>query len=167
MIDLASTGHQLEQPIRLNMSFMSDFNAPPDHVLYSDASGKWGCGALCFPQLFYLQWPNSWSAYSITVTAVALWGHNWSQQRVLCRCDNLQKRSSHDQNIMHLLRSLHFFLAWHDIRQTATHIPGKFKMPYLAITCMQVIHQQAPTANQDDTAIPEPLRELLITVQPD
>ena len=202
MIDLASTGHQLEHLIRLNVSFRSDlmwwnlfldtwnrvsclqshFNAPPDHVLYSDASGKWGCGALCFPQWFHIQWPDSWSAHSITVkellpivTAVALWGRNWSQQRVLCRCDNmavvhlLQKRSSRDKTIMHLLRSLHFFLARHDIRLTATHIPGKFNVlaDALSRNHLQVFHQQAPMANQEGIAIPEPLRELLITMQPD
>ena len=112
--------------------------APPDVTFYTDASGNWGCAAVELPYWFHLQWPQSWLQNSIAikellpiVMAVAIWGRRWAKKHVLCRCDNmavvniLHSRSSKDPIIMHLLRSLHFFLAHWEIHLTASHIPGK------------------------------------------
>lgn len=157
----------------------SHFNTPPDVVLYTDASGKWGCGTVYFPQWFHFQWPHSWSDYSITikellpiVIVVALWGSQWTQRQILCRCDNmavvhlLHTRSSKHYTIMHLLRSLHFFLA---CRLSATHIPGKFNVlaDALSRNHLQVFHHQASTANSESKEIPQLLQEILIPIPPD
>ena len=106
MLDLAASCHHLDRQVRLNATFKSDlmwwhlfldrwhgvscmrshFLATPDATLYTDASGNWGCGAICFPLWFKYPWPPSWSSYSITikellpiVIAIAVWGHKWSQ----------------------------------------------------------------------------------------
>ena len=189
MIDLASSSHHLDHPVRLNAAFKSDltwwhifldtwngvscmqplFNATPDAVLYTDASGNWGCDAICFPNWF----PGQTTPLLLPIViAIALWGHQWTRQQVLCRCDNmavvhlLHTRSSKDHIIMHLLRSLHFFLACRDIRLHATHIPGKFNVLADA-NHLQVFRQQAPTANPEGTRIPQLHQEMLITTRPD
>lgn len=102
---------------------------------------------------------------------MASWGSRWTQQQLLCRCDNmvvvhlLHTRSSKDHIIMHLLRSLHFFLARWDIRLSATHIPGKFNVLSDALSCnhLQVFHHQALATNSEGTEIPQFLHEMLIT----
>ena len=95
--------------------------SPPDIEFYTDACGSWGCRAFYHPFWLQLQWPKSWHQYHIAVKellpivlAVAIWGQYWSRKHILCRCDNmavvniLYSRSSKDNAIMHLIRSLHF-----------------------------------------------------------
>ena len=103
--------------------------SPLDIEFYTDASGSWGCGAFYHPFWLQLQWPKFWHQYHITVKelllivlAVAIWGQYWSRKHILCRCDNmavvniLYSWSSKDNAIMHLIRSLHFFLAHWNIK---------------------------------------------------
>ena len=98
--------------------------SPPDAEFYTDAYGMWGCGAFHHPHWFQLQWSEPWSNYPITikgllpiVLAVAIWGQQWAGKHIMCRCDNmavvniLYSHTSKDNAIMHLVRSLHFFLA--------------------------------------------------------
>ena len=70
---------------------------------------------------------------------------------------------------MHLLRSLHFFLANREIRLTASHIPGKFNTlaDALSRNHMQVFNMQAPTATHNPSTIPTILLEMLVTQQLD
>ena len=57
----------------------------PAHVVTSDASGSWGCGALTDTgQWFQVQWPESWAEINIAakemvpvVISVAIWGQVW------------------------------------------------------------------------------------------
>lgn len=111
---------------------------PPDVEFFTDASGMWGCGAFFHPQWLQLLWPQSWCSYSITfkellsiVLTVAIWGDKWSEKHVMCRCDNmavvniLYSHTSRDNAVMHLVRSLHFFLVRWEIKLTASHIMGK------------------------------------------
>ena len=155
---------------------------PPDLEFYTDASGAWGCGAFCHPQWLQLQWPESWHDYSITikellpiVLAVAIWGRKWSRKHIMCRCDNmavvniLYSRTSKDNTVMHLVRSLHFFLAHWDIKLTTSHIAGKSNIlaDALSRNLMQVFCNQAPSAHKEGTTIPLLLQELLITERPD
>ena len=75
----------------------------PSHVVRSDASGSWGCGAVYEDVWFQLQWPPSWQAVSIApkelvpiVVAVILWGPHWAGQCICCLCDN-SSSSCHQQ----------------------------------------------------------------------
>ena len=79
----------------------------------------------------------------------------------MCRCDNmavvniLYSRTSKDNAIMHLVRSLHFFLAHWDIKLTASHIAGKSNVLADALSgnLMQVFHKQAPTAHKEGSGL--------------
>ncbi len=104
----------------------------------SDASGNWGCGAFTSRgEWFQLQWPESWREVHITVKellpvvmALAVWGYQWSGQSVRCQCDDaavvaiINTGTSKNKRAMHLMRSAFFFLARHDVRVWAEHIPG-------------------------------------------
>ena len=97
----------LRAPARADIAwwhtFVSSWNgtslfpeAEPSTFLYSDASGTWGCGAVCGNTWFQIQWTESWTAIHIAakelvpiVVAVALWGHLWRGTRVCCYCDNI------------------------------------------------------------------------------
>ncbi len=155
MIDLAACFRWIDHPIRLNPPFRSDlqwwaeflprwngvgFFQPPEHskTLVSDASGSWGCGAFCLPHWLQLEWPSSWLAHHIAakelvpiLLAVAVWGHEWVGQRVLCRCDNaavvavINSGTAKDPLLMHLLRCLFFYAAHYKFTLSARHLPGK------------------------------------------
>ena len=62
--------------------------------------------------------------------AAAMWGRCWSGQVVCCRCDNsavvavLNRRTSRDSELMHLLRCLIFFEAKFSFRMVSAHIVG-------------------------------------------
>ncbi len=115
VFELMSVTRSAVRPIRLNESFRSDlqwwamffedwngvsllheyFPRPPDHHVYTDASGNFGCGALW--QAFWLQyqWPPWYQDQNITVKellpivlACALWGTTWQSASVMVYCDN-------------------------------------------------------------------------------
>ena len=58
-------------------NFLADWNgrqmlaciskAQPFSTLWSDASGTWGCGAVCDDQWIQIKWPESWASVHITV----------------------------------------------------------------------------------------------------
>ena len=88
-------------------------------TILTDASGGWGCGALCLNRWFQLEWPSSWSDTSIApkelvpvVVAVAVWGHLFSGKSVRVMSDNLavvcciNKGSARDPVLVHLLCAL-------------------------------------------------------------
>ena len=64
------------------------------------------------------------------VISSAVWGPHLARRRVLIQCDNLslvtavQKGYSKHPNVMHLLRSLWFFIAIYDIDLVIEHIAG-------------------------------------------
>lgn len=81
----------------------------------------------------------------------------------------LHSRSSNDPFIMHLLRSIHFFLAHWEVHLTASHIPGKLNViaDALSRNHMQVFKKEAPMASPNPSHIPMVLQEMLITQRPD
>jgi len=77
MMDVAHSKKSLYHWVYLNKDFKSDLlwwhlfpdrwhgisciashiiEAPPDFVMFSDASGAWGCGAICGTQWLQCQW---------------------------------------------------------------------------------------------------------------
>lgn len=202
MIDLAHSRKSLEHWIRLDQEFQSDLHwwhlflgqwngvsllashvyHEPDITLFTDASGKWGCGGTTGHDWFQCAWSEQWAEVNITtkelvpvILAVAIWGPHWASGHVLVRSDNmavveiLKARSSRDPRVMHLLRCLHFFSAKYDIRVSASHIPGvensmadalsRDDLPQFFLLC--------PQAHSYPTPVPPSLWNLVVEQQPD
>ena len=141
-----------------------------------------GVAAICGDKWLQLAWIGDWPEQSITVKelgpivlAIAVWGKAWARQRILAKCDNmavvhvLRARTSKHPLVMHLLRSLYFFVAEWEIVLWAEHIPGELNTLADAISrnLMQVFRQAAPLAQEAPTLIPAPILQLLVTERPD
>ena len=114
----------------------------PDIVVYSDASGSWGCGALTGRTWLQHQWILGVAeAFCIAhkefvpiVMAAAIWGRQWSGGVVQFQSDNesvvivLNKLSSKDEQQSHLLKCIAFMAAKNNFWFTASHIPGRNKL---------------------------------------
>ena len=103
----------------------------PQFILFSDASGCWGCGACWGNQWFHLRWPVNNQILSIAVkelipviTAAALVGHQWRGHLIQLLVHNMSVFNStycRGPHLMHLV-----FLAVHfDFWFRAQHIEGK------------------------------------------
>ena len=136
MINLSTSVSENHHHIRLDKGFRADLQwwatfAPvwngqcyltaarlsqPDEILFSDASGSWGCGGIWGTRWFQLQWLPAWANINIMVKelvpivlAAALWGHLWEKKIILFRCDNqavvycIQCHSSKEELAMQLL----------------------------------------------------------------
>ena len=156
-ISLLSTAHQQHHHIHLNTDFRSDMawwsnfakfwngvaliipQGTLEHVVTSDASGSWGCGAWYNTEWFQIPWDDMTQSLQITVkemipiiVATCIWGHSWSwsRSRVIARCDNaavvavLNSRYSKDKLLMQMLRCLFFIEAIHNFKIQGLHIPG-------------------------------------------
>ena len=203
MIELSMVAKQLHHHIRLNKGFKSDLEwlalflptwngvammlsvccTPPTTTVTSDASGGWGCGAFSSDgQWFQYRWPASWGPVHITVkellplvVAVALWGHNWRGQTVLCHSDNaavvsiINTGRSRDQLAMHLMRSLFFFTAQSGCILRAVHVEGRLNVAADALLRdnLSLFRHQVPDAHPTPTPIPAELVELLLVQRPD
>ena len=84
--------------------FMEDWNgvalmpqvSQPTVSIESDASGSWGCGARWDSQWLQWKWCGQAPEWPISpkellpiLFSVAVWGHWWSGQQVVCHCDNI------------------------------------------------------------------------------
>ena len=119
------------------VSFFHSANCISEHHIYTDASGSWGFGAVFSNRWVQLPWSPEWAIINIMakemvpiVVSCAVWGPLLQHKSVEFHCDNLglvaaiNKGSSKDETVMHLIRCLWFFTAVFDIRITATHIAG-------------------------------------------
>lgn len=152
-------------------------------VLTSDASGGWGCGAFTDKgEWFQLKWLDSWSGIHITVKellpivmSVAMWGGQWAGETVRCRCDNaavvaiIKSGKSKDDRVMHLMRSLFFFLAHHKVVLSAEHLPGVMNGAADALSRdnEKLFHTQVPNAQDRATYIHPDLIRALVLQRPD
>ena len=120
----------------INSSLSQDHLSFEFHI-QTDASGHWGCGACFVHQWLQQPWSEEWRDVSIMakelvpiVLSCAVWGTSLSRSRVKFQCDNLilveviNKGSSKDVMVMHLLRCLWFFQAFFNLNIVASHIPG-------------------------------------------
>ena len=119
--DLAWWGLFVDAWNGLSMLYTHQLSSP-QHVVVSDATGSWGCGAYSGQQWFQLCWSGSDVREEtimvkelipiVIATASFLGGHT-----VQCKCDNqavvavISSRTSKLPMIMHLLRCLFFFEA--------------------------------------------------------
>ena len=157
IIELSTVAAQLHFIIRLNRSFQADLEwwstfieewngigilralgvSQPDLSVQSDASGKWGCGAVYNRKWFQLQWPPEWLSIDIAVKellaivlAAATWGHHWRGLLVLFVSDNssavynINSGTSKHPHMMQLVRALHYIAATHNFVYRAQHLKG-------------------------------------------
>jgi hypothetical protein len=110
---------------------------PAVHV-YSDASGAFGCGAFDpMSGWFQLQWPASWLPANIAkievlsiVVAAAVWGWQWTRKHVCFHSHNMavvsaiNKCSAKDHELVHFIRCLYLYSAFHKFSFFSVHIPG-------------------------------------------
>ena len=121
----------------------------------SDASGIWGCGAVCHGHWFQLAWPPSWNEIPIApkelvpiVVAVALWRPWWRGKKILCHCDNIavvfavNRGSACDPKLMRLLRALACLCAVHSIHLTCIAYISR-QNTYLLLKTQQLMHCHA------------------------
>lgn len=150
--------------------------APPEEVLYTDASGSWGCGAIWSPWWLQCPWGNLWEGENIALKellpialAVGGWGRYWMQKHILVLCDNMavvevfRSRTSHHKTIMHLLRCLHFLETLWQISLQVKHIAGAKNIAADAISrnSIQALRRAAPGTAELPTAIPHCLWDIL------
>ena len=153
----------------------------PGEVLVSDASGSWGCGAYCGKNWFQLKWVGPMASSHITVkelapivVASAIWGSLWKGSTVKVLCDNeavvaiLNKGSSHDPEVMHLMRCLAFFTAKFQFYLVASHIQGVDNTWTDALSrnnlvLFQALHSQA---NPQPSAIPDSILDIVFLSKP-
>ena len=108
------------------VSFLTLPSQQPELEMATDASGSWGCGAWHGSHWFQVQWDNTSRPLPILVKellpivlACELWGPLWTNQQILCRCDNqavvasLRSRTSKHGHCMHMLRALAFVEVHH------------------------------------------------------
>ena len=149
----------------------------PDVTLTSDASGSWGCGAFYANSWFQLQWPAASIDYHITVKellpiviAAGIWGAQWANQSVVCRCDNeavvhiINTGTSKDPTVMCLMRCLYFIVAKFDMILSAVHLAGSANglADALSRNHLEKFFANHPQANPQASHIPAPLLNLLI-----
>ena len=102
----------------------------PSATVTSDALGSWGCGAFYEAHWFMLPWAGPVKDSNITVKelvpitlAAAVWGSTWRGRTVLAQCDNMavvdiiNRGTSRDKTVMHLVRCLAFIKAKHEFEQ--------------------------------------------------
>jgi predicted ATP-grasp superfamily ATP-dependent carboligase len=111
----------------------------------------------------------------LIVISCAVWGPLLSRKSVLFRCDNtgvvaaVKKGSAKEPLVMHLLRTLWFFVAHFDVSINIEHVPGMHNG--VADTLSHNNTQQFFLLNQQadllPTPIPEELQQILSVLIPD
>lgn len=175
-------------------TFMADWNGvriipqpqSPSAILWSDASGSFGCGAICptLSRWIQLRWdgPREVGMESITwmellpiVLSCAAWGGFWQGQRVIVNCDNTgavavaNSGYSRAPRIMHLLRCLFFIRALYQLSVHVVYIEGTDNTWADAISRNYpiLIDSQVFKSTYQRTPLPESLISLLVVEQPD
>ena len=162
--------------------FPTEAHTQPHHHLFTDASGRLGCGAWADRSWFQLLWPSDFVDRSIAakelipiVLACVVWGKDWRNRSVLAHCDNqavvevVNAGYSRDADLMQLLRSLFFITAHLGIHLRAIHIPGVDNTGANAISRDNLIlfHFQVPEARPSPTPLPQALIDLVVRRPPD
>ena len=199
LIDLSCSVSKLHHHIRLSKSarsdilwwsvFISSWNgisymlpATPEIYLLADTSGSWGCVAIWNSHWFQIQWPDQWSAANIAikemlpiVVAAAVWGSQWTNQFVLCRCDNtavvavINSGWCRDQQLMQLMHTSFFYAPYFHFSFSARHIPGAYNTSADALSCNNVtlFHSLNPQVSTIPTKCPPELLQITTLNSPD
>ena len=149
----------------------------PEIIVYSDASGSWGCGGYAEKDWFQYRWLVRHQGLSIAskelipvVISAAIFGRHWSGKLVNFMVDNLavvqvlQATYCRDTHLMHLIRLLVLLAAHFNFWFIATHIAGKRNTSADALSRnnASLFLSQMPHINQEPTEIPPQLPGLLV-----
>ena len=202
LIELSTKATRLDHFIRLNADaradlewwyqFISPWNGvsllspltiqAPLASIYSDASGTWGCGAICQCHWFQLEWDETSEKYHISikelipiVIATAIWGHHFKGKTLHVRSDKvaavaaINNQTSSVKEMAHLLRCLAFIAARFHLRIIASHIPGHLNeiADALSRNNMKNFFSFVPQADKTPSSVPDELIQLLIPQLPD
>jgi len=145
-------------------------------------SGAWGCGAFFNGAWLQWKWPKEWHSIDILtkelvpiILACVMWGTHLQHKAVQFQCDNsavvvaLQKGSAKEKHVMHLLRSLWFFMAFYDINLHSAHIPviSNYRADQLSRNNTLTFFTSNPQANQLPTPLPHPFLVMVGAIKPD
>ena len=139
-------------------------------LLYTDASGGIGYGAVCGPEWFFGTWPSPWLTLNITVlelypivAAVELWGgSSWANSSICFFTDNealvaiINKQTSRETCVMVLLRKLILSCLHRNINFTARHVPGRYNALADRLSRCQIeeFRAMAPWVNREPAKVP-------------
>ena len=165
------------------LSMMHDSRrSSPEVILTSDALGSWGCGAYWNTRWLQYHWSPDTADSNITikelipiVLAAAIWGYEWENKAIQCRCDNgavvsiINSGTSKDPRVMGLMRCLHFISAKFNLLLSAIHLAGSDNAIADAISRnnLPYVFLHFPQANSSPCPIPPALLDLLIHHKPD
>lgn len=202
LIDLSTQAARLDHFIRLNAEARADlewwyqFIVPwngvsmlstltmqsPVASIYTDASGRWGCGAVCQTDWFQLEWDSKAGQHHIStkelipiVIAAAIWGHQFRGKALHILSDNaaavaaINNQTSSIKEMAHLLRCLAFIAARFQIRLFASHIPGRHNeiADALSRNNLCTFYALLPQASRVPSSVPDQLTQLPIPHLPD
>ena len=162
----------------------------PSVEIWTDASGSFGCGALCptLSRWFQLPWRGTetcrdmdrsrsitWMELLPVVVACAVWGPRLKGQTITVHCDNMgavalvKSGYSRVPQIMHLLRCLFFFKACYQFSVQAVHVEGVNNAWADAVSRnnLDYLHSQVFQSTYHHDPLPEDLVKLLVVEQPD
>ena len=143
-----------------------------DLSVYSDASGSWGCGAYGVS----LKWCSRLQPLPIAtkelipvILAAAMWGKHWTGKIVLFKVDNtavveaINATFCKDLHLMHLIRLLVFFAAYHNFWFHAAHIAGRDNRLADALSRNNIsfFSSQVPQPLPQPSTVPPPLITLV------
>ena len=203
LIELSTIAKELHHHVRLNLATRSDLHwwklflshwngvglisslakTPPEVTVTSDASGLWGCGAICNTshQWFSVEWGECWRHIHITIkellpiiVASAVWGKEWRGKEVLFRCDYAavvaivnSGRSKHPLT-MHYTRLLYLLGAVFNFSFKSVHIAGRDNVAADAISCnnSSLFLQITPAAERFPIPIPAEVKTAICQIAP-
>ena len=126
---------------------------------FTDASGAIGYGALFKNHWFSGIWPSDWLGFSIAwkelfpiVLALEIWGSALKNRCITLHTDHysvvdiLNRQTSKDQYIMHLVRGFVLCCMKHNLLIKMVHVPGKQNTLADLVSCSKVskFHTMAP-----------------------
>ena len=146
-----------------------------DHTeieLFTDAATTTGCAGVFKCQWFNLPWPDSWKSKNITFlklypiwVSLELWDHLFKNHQIRFRSDNaavvyiINKKSSKDNDIMSLMRSIVVLTMKFNVNISAAHIPGSSNVIADLLSRFQV--ERARSIKSDLRDKPSPPNSLI------
>ena len=143
---------EIRADLSMWLHFLDNFNGKPVLLkedwessdvtqLFTDASGSVGFAAVFGSKWFAEEWSEYLSPMQIAikelfpiVLALEIWGSEMANKKILFMSDNMavveviNKQTSREKNLMHLLRRLVLVCLSKNILFRAKHIPGKYNI---------------------------------------
>ena len=173
--DLSMWLHFLDNFNGKSVLLKEDWESSDVTQLFTDASGSVGFAAVFGSKWFAAEWSESLSLMQIAikelfpiVLALEIWGSEMANKKILFMSDNMavveviNKQTSREKNLMHLLRRLVLVCLSKNILFRAKHIPGKYNViaDRLSRLQFQRAREAAPFLDQLATVIPPHLLQI-------